>query len=782
MTGFTGRGRFSRAHLLSVTVVSVFLALEACSGGGGGGGVNPTPAPNPTPTPTPVPTPTPTPTPSSSNNTAEYRATVGAVSMNALVAYDAGASGAGVRVGIIDSGIDISSAEFGSRISSYSRDVAGNATIDDEDGHGTAVAFTIGGRRNDVGSQGVAYNAELVVLRADSPGSCAAANASADTEDGCSFYDDDIADGIDAARLAGVRVINISLGGGTPSQSVLTALSRATAAGIVVVISAGNDGPDSGNPDSFAAIPANNSSVSNGLVIIAGSVGTDDMISDFSNVAGSSANTYLTAVGESVRAPGSDGTVYLWSGTSFSAPQIAGAVALLAQAFPNLTGADIVSLLYATARDAGATGTDSVYGRGVLDLTRAFQPVGTTSLAGSRVPASQSLNASLSAPMGDADTGTVGAVVLDGFNRAFAMELADTIRHQAPQRRLEGALSVRQRSFAVGYGALGVAVTIAPGQGAGVRIDRLAIGDADAGQARAIAATVTGRLGAHMDFAIGASESGTALVGRLAGRSDPAFLIARDPATTSGFESDVGGSFALRRALGGGWGLTMAMETGDVVTSRDRSINWSNRHDRFGYARATLGIDRRMGGLSAGFAATRLAETDTVLGARFADALGGAGAESFFVDGAVRYDFGAGWSFGGSYRRGWTRAVFSGAVAGSGTLGTSGFSADIGKRGLFGAGDRVGMRVAQPLRVETGGLNLLMPGGWDYAGTSVTDWTSQRVNLTPRGREIDLEFSYAVPILGDGEWSMGMFLRRDPGHYADMADDMGGMMRVSFGF
>ena len=74
--------------------------------------------------------------------------------------------------------------------------------------------------------------------------------------------------------------------------------------------------------------------------------------------------------------------VFVISGTSFAAPQIAGAVALLAQAFPNLSSQQIVQLLYQSARDAGVVGDDGVYGQGVLDIARAFQPMGAPTLAG----------------------------------------------------------------------------------------------------------------------------------------------------------------------------------------------------------------------------------------------------------------------------------------------------------------------------------------------------------------------------------------------------------------
>lgn len=776
--------RHARRALRLDAPVSLAVAalLAGCSGGGGGGGVSPTPPPVSSPSPSPSPGASPSPSPSPADyDTAEYRATVGAVSMNALALYSRGATGANVRVGVIDSGIDLQSEEFGDcsagigagscRINSASRDTAGNGSLDDQGGHGTAVAFTIAGRRNGAGTHGVAFDAQLIVLRADEPGSC-----SGGTNDDCDFPDDAIARGIDAARTGGARVVNISLGGESPDNNVLQALNRATAAGMIVVISAGNDGR--ANPDAFA-MPAANAAIARGLIIIAGSVGASDTISSFSNRAGSGANFYLAAVGENVRAPDETNTPLLWSGTSFSAPQIAGAIALLAQAFPNLTGAEIVQILYASARDVGAAGVDPIYGRGVLDLTRAFQPIGSMSLAGSSARVADSVNGQLSAPMGDARQGPLGAVLLDGFDRAYAMDLARTIDRQGPAGRLPALMASRQRSFAAGLKDMRVAVTLVP-SGDSVRIERLALSGDDAARARALAASVTGRLGSGAQFALGVSESGNALVARLAGRSDPAFLVARDPVHGSGFDVDAGGAVAVRQQLGP-WGVTLAQEFGDVLTLRDSqfaALRW--RRERFGYSRATLGIDREIGALRLGLSATRLAEGETLLGARFTGALGAARASSMFADMSARWDLGSGWELGGSMRRGWTFAALRG-VEGGGTIRTSGFAADLGKFGVLGGRDWLGLRMAQPLRVSGGGIHLTLPADWDYATESVTAWNRTRINLTPQGRELDLELAYSRP-LWSGDISLNVFARRDPGHYAAIPDDRGAAVRLSLGF
>lgn len=779
------RFRFGQSAALAA-----FLVTAACSGGGGGGvgttpAPSPAPVPTPTPAPTPVPTPTPTPTPTS-NDTSEYRATAGAVSMNALTAYDHGSTGAGIKIGIIDSGIDLQSAEFGDcsggvgtgtcRITSDSRDTAGNSTIDDEGGHGTAVAFTVAGRRNGAGTHGVAFDGSLVILRTDDPGSCATEKAS-DPTSGCKFDDRSIAAALNTARTSGVKVVNISLGGSAPTGTLVTAMTQATNAGVILVIAAGNDGNP--NPDPFA-LPATNPAVSHGLIIIAGSVNSSDVISSFSNRAGTGKDFFLAAVGEQVRAPDQNNTPFLWSGTSFSAPQITGAIALLEQAFPTMTPTQIVALLYASARDAGDPGIDDVYGRGILDLTRAFQPIGAMTVAGSqRGTASTQTNATLSAPMGDARQGALGTVVLDGFARAYTMDLSQTIDRTGPQPQLRQLMATRERSFAVGVHDMTVAVSLVP-QHDGVSIERLGLSTGDARTAQFLAASVIGRLGGNAKFAIGASESGNMLTARLAGRDDPAFLVARDPGTDTGFDTDVGASAAVRRGFGP-WGVTLAEEYGDVLTRRDTTlVALANRPERFGYSRATLGLDRRFGGLRLGLSATRLAESNSVLGARFSGALGMARADSVFADFSARYDLGHGWSLGASAREGWTWAHLRSGMTGGGLIRTDAFAADFGKAGIVGH-DRLGFRVAQPLRVWSGGIDYLLPQQWDYWTTSVTEWNRSTLNLAPQGREMDFEMSYVRPFLG-GDLSGNLFVRRDPGNFASLPDDRGGAMRLSFGF
>ena len=198
---------------LRIGTAVVALALVSACGGGGGSVASAPPAPTPTPAPAPAPTPTPTPTPAAVFETDEYEFSDGPAYHGAIAAWQVGATGEGVTIGVVDSGIDTDNPEFAGRISSASADVAGSRTVDDEDGHGTMVALVAAAARDNYGILGIAWESTVMALRADAPGTCAAA-------DGCEFYHSDIAEGINRAVDRGAKVINLSLGGTAPSTAV----------------------------------------------------------------------------------------------------------------------------------------------------------------------------------------------------------------------------------------------------------------------------------------------------------------------------------------------------------------------------------------------------------------------------------------------------------------------------------------------------------------------------------------------------------------------------------
>ncbi|WOE75467.1 S8 family peptidase [Alterisphingorhabdus coralli] len=800
-----------RCQLRCGVAAMAMAVLSGCGGSGDNGPVS-TPVPPvagpPPQTQDPAPTSSQAPAPSPTNfNTSEFRRSDGPDFHNAMTAWEAGATGEGVTIGVIDSGIDTDSPEFAGRIDARSRDVAGTRGLEDEGGHGTAVATVAAAARNGQGVMGMAFDANLLVLRADSPGSCSTMSGSGSTGNPCRYTNTAIAAGLDHAVNSGARIVNISLGGTSPNATLRDAVARATAEGVVVIVSAGNDGnvvgADASAPNAFASGLAN---AGNGLVIIAGSVDDTGAISDFSNRAGSFGASFLTARGERIccvyengAIANDEGFVSVYSGTSFAAPQIAGAAALLAQAFPNLSGSEIVELLMTTADDAGASGVDAIYGRGVLNLEEAFSPQGQMSLAGTSMALSAfSRTGMTSAAMGDAaQTGQgLGAVILDGFDRAFAVDLARSVQTAQIERKLTPALIPMGRNRVASGGETRIALTVSERPDSPTLVERLRLSGRDADRAQILGGSIITKIAPKTGFAIGLNSSAHGLTAQLQGASGPAFLVADNGSTRFGQLRIVDGSVAVRQSFGG-FSVTASAESGDALMAGDDLLgrlffgdamqpNDALDRQRFnnGYRSASLALDRRWqlpgGGLDTALAVSWVDEAETILGARFDPAFGANGATSLFIDARFGLDLPDRWRFGGEWRQGFTRARAGGMMAGTGEMLSTAFAFDVSRRSMFRKHDRLALRFSQPLRVSRGGVDFLLPIGYDYASESAQFGLS-RFNLAPRGRELVGEIAYSMPLWG-GALSGNAFIRQEPGHFATAEDDIGLALRYGLNF
>ena len=101
---------------------------------------------------------------------------------------------------------------------------------------------------------------------------------------------------------------------------------------------------------------------------------------------------------------------------------------------------------------------------------------------------------------------------------------------------------------------------------------------------------------------------------------------------------------------------------------------------------------------------------------------------------------------------------------------------------MLGGNDKLGFRLAQPLRVERGGFAMMLPTSYDYSTGLVSD-TLTHMSLRPSGREIDSELSYGRTWPDGNAWLGGnLFYRRDPGHIANSPRDIGAAVRFSLGF
>jgi hypothetical protein len=298
-------------------------------------------------------------------------------------------------------------------------------------------------------------------------------------------------------------------------------------------------------------------------------------------------------------------------------------------------------------------------------------------------------------------------------------------------------------------------------------VARFGIGPDDARRSRLVAGSAIARLDSKTRAAFGFSQGAKSIERQLTGAESGAFLIARDISGDPGFQARRGASMAIRRDLGFA-GLTLATEQGRVwqeVETRgaDAPYRWSS-----------LTLDRRLGAsnwVSAGL--SRLEEKRTLLGGYLGDVYGRAGSTSLFLDVEARRELGSGWSASLSGRHGWTD--FAG-----GRFASRAYAFDLAKSGILNGSDRFGLRLAQPLRIESGGIAMMLPTAFDYSTMSETSSLS-RLSFTPSGREIDAEASYST-LLGSGWIGGNLFIRRQPGHIASADADMGAAIRYSLDF
>ena len=368
-------GKRSRAWKLGIVGAGT-LVLAAC---GGSGGTRPEPPP-PAPTPPPTSTPDPGPQP-------DYDAHL--VLTNTKPAHDAGFTGAGVTIGLLDSGIRRDHPTLDGRVTRsifYLDPKKNNANIDDVIGHGTVVAQLAGGRPFGRWPGGIAPDAKFVSARiiGDTPPKDDGSGKGNEVTNG-SWLGEVHADLISA----GARISNNSWGGlyWTGGDTVTRTFVSAFKPFIVdwngmVVFSTGNEGK--ANPSDTAALPSMGAGADilerGWLAVAAVDTIEPTKLASYSNACGSAQNYCLVAPGYVVFTDVKDSvgnpTYWAGKGTSFAAPQVAGAAAVVWEAFPYFDNDLVRQTLLGTAVDLGAPGVDPIFGHGLLDVGKAVKGPG----------------------------------------------------------------------------------------------------------------------------------------------------------------------------------------------------------------------------------------------------------------------------------------------------------------------------------------------------------------------------------------------------------------------
>ena len=276
-----------------------------------------------------------------------------------------------LTIAIVDSGADLAAPDIAAKRPQAYNVLTGDAAVRDTVGHGTFVAsLAAGSVTNHEGVAGFGGDAKLLVVKASRP-------------DG-TLTDVDEANAIIYAVDHGARVINLSIGGPDTSVTEQRAVDYAVAHGVLLVAAAGNEFAE-GNPVEYPAAllqPVGSNGRDGVGLAVAASTTTGDRAafsntgSDLSlaapgqNVFGAVASSAPFGAYPRVQLPRSTRGAYGFaSGTSFSAPQVSGAAALVMAANPFLSASEVAAILKESASGHGSW--TPTLGYGVLDVAAA---------------------------------------------------------------------------------------------------------------------------------------------------------------------------------------------------------------------------------------------------------------------------------------------------------------------------------------------------------------------------------------------------------------------------
>lgn len=268
--------------------------------------------------------------------------------VQAPLAHQSGNTGSGVKLAIIDTGIDASHEDLNVS-GGYSVFTSGSDSNPyyDGSGHGTHVAGTAAALDNDIGVLGIAPNADLYAVKVlNSNGSGSSSG---------------VAQGVEWAIQNGMDVINMSLGSSVHSQAIQDVVDAAYYNhDMLVIAAAGNEG-NAGGTGNTVGYPAQYES--------AFAVAASDQNDQRAPFSSTGPAVDISAPGVSIQSTVPGNGYAALNGTSMAAPHVAGAGAVLRASFPDATAAEIRRTMQATAKNIGSN--TEWYGSGLLQLNEA---------------------------------------------------------------------------------------------------------------------------------------------------------------------------------------------------------------------------------------------------------------------------------------------------------------------------------------------------------------------------------------------------------------------------
>lgn len=304
--------------------------------------------------------------------TPEYFAANALPIVKASTLYARGGTGQGVKVALIDSGLNSELPEFQGRLADIGYDFVRQqpGTVDIK-GHGTQMAGILAANKNAQGMHGIAFNAQLIPMRFG------------DKEP--FYFDSEIAQAWRLAHAQGARFFNNSWANPIEANTnevpiyerlmgdSLEAAKQLVAEGAVFVFSTGNEVKR--EPLAEPGLPALVPELEKGWIAVMALKNDGSAINLKSNYCGLAARWCIAVPGgdggAGLLTTQKDGSYGPTAGTSPAAALVSGALAVLQSRFPEMTPQQVRDRLLSTANRTGIYANSEAYGRGLMDLDAA---------------------------------------------------------------------------------------------------------------------------------------------------------------------------------------------------------------------------------------------------------------------------------------------------------------------------------------------------------------------------------------------------------------------------
>lgn len=810
-------------------------AIAGGSSGGGsssGGGTTPTPTPDGGATISCKPGTTIHPDACDHTvfNTAEAQAQEGVLAMKADYAYAHGydgrifnryasASGGHARgdlidaspdghviVAVVDSGVDLTHTELDSNILTDLSVTCDDAGACVKGGspvtgsyHGTWVAGVVAAERNETGTgmQGVAPEAHIIAVQAGTDSGIYLARAWAGinyaVDNGAQVINNSYGSTTSITSETAANMVT-SLGNNGGAISGYTAFQNAVSKHAIIVFAAGNNGgaqpsSDAGIPYYFkganpynsiteATLYADYNTVnptaldwSNNWVSVV-SLDRTNNISSFSQRCGITKDWCLAAPGEITKSTKAGGGYSdPIQGTSFAAPNISGAIAIMLGAFPQKNPEEALQILFDTATDLGVAGVDDVYGHGLVNLQKATDPTDggwVLSVSGSLAPASfYSSGFGLSAPFGNAlAANNASLIFLDAYGKDYTIPLSTVSGNLTTHKTAFDKFTKfssndftndvnindgMKLSFSSGSDEQGIDKTsnnpfykfsfqseLPVGQ------DNISLGF---NYKTNLANSVAKYNNPNMPENVMASDA----------YKNPYLNLTGDSIDSSTFEYEKGNS-----------SLRMTSYTGKI--NDEYNYRFDNKKkvngvfDEYTYSSK----DKKASvSLNAGV----LVEQNSLLGSETSGAFAIDSSNTYHTGISARYALTNDISLIGNYNFGVTKVSTSSdsIFTNFNALTSNSLAAGVEFANVSNEKDVLGFTASQPLRVSSGQAGLTLPV--DVASNGSVIYQNKNINLTPTGREFDIESYYNVKFGYNSEFSLSGIMRFSPNNDALAGND-----------